>query len=95
MDEASLHIFVVLELGRVDVFGVLELGRIDVNVIEPWYHIRIEKAETVSPVCFEVRVVAVDSVVLGLVGEVGSQRKVGHENTSDYVLILFEVHSHL
>ena len=79
---------------RVDIFGVLEIWRVNIDVIEAWYHITIEKAETVGSVGFELRIVAVDSVVLGLIWEFGGQGKVRHFYASDKILIFFEVDSH-
>ena len=55
--------------------NLLELWRVNIDVIEAWYHITIEKAETVGSVGFELRIVAVDSVVLGLIWEFGGQGK--------------------
>jgi hypothetical protein len=70
---------------------MLELRRIDVDVVEPWYHVSIVKAKTVSTVGLHVRIITIDRVVLWLVGVLGGQRQVWHTNTSNHISILFEL----
>jgi len=74
---------------------VFEFGRVYINIVEPWHHIPVVEAEAIGSIGFQVGVVPINRVILGLIGLFGDQRKVRHANTTNHTMVLFEVHPHL